>query len=148
MRFALFIDSKFEKNANTFIQATRRLKILNGTKNIKKDIYFASKLPNDFVERINSYDAVYTRHSFPLNLINKIRIPVFAQHEFPFNSMDILSPRLIYLTDKTYTKYYPKAEKQIQFAKYSYGKKLRNRKYDVLFMGRFVEKKNEYTLNK
>ena len=148
MKIALFIDLKFEKISNLYMQATRRLKVLNETHDIKKDIYYASNLPDDFVERINLYDAVYTRHSFPLNIIDKIKVPIFVQHEVPYKTMSILNSKLIYLTDKSYIKYCPNAEEQINFAKYSYGKKLQDRKYDVLFMGRYAKNKNEYGLNK
>lgn len=123
------------------------LKSLNETQDIKKDIYYERKLPNDFIERINLYDAVYTRHSFPANIIDKIKVPILAQHEFPFHQMSMLNSKLIYLTDKSYIKYFPKAKQIKQFAKYSYGKKLEDRKYDVLFMGRCIKNKNEYRLN-
>lgn len=148
MRFGLVLDSKFKDNFNIVHTFTERLKILNENENIHGDIFFTREIEGNIANTFAQYDAIYTRHTLPAELIEKIKLPIFAQHEFPFNSMGEFNSKCIYLTDASYTEFFPNAEKQTIYANFSYHKNLTERKYDILFLGRFQPSKNEYILNK
>lgn len=148
MRFALVLDSKFKDNFNIVHTFTERLKILNENENIHRDIFFTREIEGNIANTFAQYDAIYTRHTLPAELIEQIKLPIFAQHEFPFNSMGKFNSKCIYLTDVSYTEFFPNAEKQTIYANFSHHKNLTERKYDILFLGRFQARKNEYILNK
>ena len=82
-----------------------------------------------------TYVAVLIRHKLPLQFTEQITIPIFAQHELPFISLGSYNKQFIYLSDKSYLKYYPQANEKLNLVRDNVD--IPEKKYDLLFIGTF-----------
>lgn len=139
MRVAVVYLQKFLDHSLLKHFILHELEALNNTYQPHDDLFITEDLTVATIEYINeNYDAIYTRHGGIKNaLLDLVTIPVFTQVEFPYHMKDEISSRYIYLTDISYLKHFPIAESQRLYYFDSVLQDDFNRKYDILFVGRY-----------
>lgn len=147
-KFAVLLSSKFSKHPAIKDIFAQRLQILNNKVNCSDDYFFTEELSDEEINKINQkYDAIYTRHTIiKEEHINLITIPIFSQHECPLCYVGHLNKKIIYLTDKSYIKYFPKAEIGIEQVVFQERINFNKRKYDIIFVGSNVAKNRPDTI--